>query len=115
MREGFEVSLSELRARCDARLASLEDDLELRRKVPSYHTIFCVTTVPYYPWVLPTRCSHVHGRNVTEEAAGEVFWRQLFEFHSWRGNVPMTSPYCRPRGPNSELRIDEAFAMARFA
>ncbi|CAB1109167.1 unnamed protein product [Ectocarpus sp. CCAP 1310/34] len=33
MREGFEVSLSELRARCDARLASLEDDLELRRKV----------------------------------------------------------------------------------
>lgn len=33
MREGFETNLSELRARCDARLASLEDDLELRRKV----------------------------------------------------------------------------------
>lgn len=33
MREGFETNLAELRARCDARLASLEDDLELRRKV----------------------------------------------------------------------------------
>eukprot|EP00752_Nemacystus_decipiens_P009367 g8371.t1 len=33
MREGFETNLAELRGRCDARLASLEDDLELRRKV----------------------------------------------------------------------------------
>lgn len=33
MREGFETNLAELRARCDARLAALEDDLELRRKV----------------------------------------------------------------------------------
>lgn len=41
MREGFETNLSELRARCDERLASLEDDLELRRKVyiPANHWI----------------------------------------------------------------------------
>ena len=33
MREGFEANLAELRARCDSRIAALEDDLELRRKV----------------------------------------------------------------------------------
>ncbi|CAM9940803.1 unnamed protein product [Ascophyllum nodosum] len=33
MREEFETNLTELRARCDAKLAQLEEDLELRRKV----------------------------------------------------------------------------------
>lgn len=33
MREGFEANLAELRGRCNARIAALEDGLELRRKV----------------------------------------------------------------------------------
>jgi len=62
MREGFETNLSELRARCDARLASLEDDLELRRKASTgaldSHRLLPISRVLNLPCEAPSPASY---------------------------------------------------------